>query len=72
MYNPAHNGEAPPSFSEAGDAVENPLPRSPGSKHDPVTTEAKAEMEFLSQDKSMDSIRRRPSLIFRNSYGIRS
>jgi hypothetical protein len=54
LANPANNGEA--LALRAGDPV--------GSRErellDPVTTEAKAEMAFLPQGKSMDAIRRRP------------
>jgi hypothetical protein len=54
--NPANNGEAPTH-------LERVIPWEVESLRlfDPVTTEAKAEMEFLSQGKSMNSIRRRPS-----------
>ena len=54
--NPANNGEAPTH-------LERVIPWEVESLRlfDPVTSEAKAEMEFLSQGKSMNSIRRRPS-----------
>ena len=55
LANPANNGEPLLEFERA-------IPWEVESLRlfDPVTTEAKAEMEFLPQGKSMDSIRRRP------------
>jgi hypothetical protein len=50
MYNPAHNGEALPSFG-AGNAVGSPLHTDPLDRlYDPVTTEPfEGEAPVLSQ-----------------------
>jgi hypothetical protein len=58
IADPANNGEAPvPSERVIPWEVESM------QLFDPVTTEAKAEMEFtVRKNKSKDSIRRRPSL----------
>jgi hypothetical protein len=53
--NPANNGEAP-----ALDERVIPWEVESLRLFDPVTTEAKAKMAFLSADKSTDAIRRRP------------
>ena len=53
---PANNGE---TLSPLGGAI--PWEVESLQLFDPVTTEAKAEMAFLPQGKSMDAIRRRPS-----------